>query len=38
MHVLFGCETWFVTLTEENKLREFGNEVLRKILRLRGTR
>lgn len=30
-HVLFGCESWFVTLTEENKLRVFVNEVLRKI-------
>ena len=30
-HVLFGCESWSVTLTEENKLRVFENEVLRKI-------
>ena len=29
--MLFGCESWFVTLTEENKLRVFENEVLRKI-------
>ena len=31
MHVLFGCEPWFVTLTEENKLRAFENQVLRKV-------
>jgi hypothetical protein len=31
MHVLYGCESWFVTLTEENKLRLFESELLRKI-------
>jgi hypothetical protein len=31
MYVLFGCEPWFVTLTEENKLRAFENQVLRKV-------
>ena len=28
---MFGCEPWFVTLTEENKLRAFENQVLRKV-------
>jgi hypothetical protein len=31
MQVLLRCEPWFVTLTEENKLRVFENQVLRKI-------
>ena len=29
--VLYGCETWFLTLREENRLRVFENKVLRKI-------
>jgi hypothetical protein len=29
--VLFGCETWSVTLGEEHRLRAFENRVLRKI-------
>jgi hypothetical protein len=29
--VLYGCETWSLTLGEENRLRVFGNRVLRKI-------
>ena len=29
--VLFGCETWTLTLKEEHRLRVFGNKVLRKI-------
>ena len=29
--VLFGCETWSLTLREERKLRVFENRVLRKI-------
>jgi len=29
--VLYGCETWFLTLREERRLRIFGNRVLRKI-------
>jgi hypothetical protein len=29
--VLYGCETWSVTLREEYKLRVFGNRVLRRI-------
>ena len=33
--VLYGCETWSLTLREERKLRVFDNRVLRKIF---GTR
>jgi hypothetical protein len=29
--VLYGCETWFLTLREENRLRVFENRVLRRI-------
>ena len=29
--VLYGCETWSLTLREECKLRVFENKVLRKI-------
>jgi hypothetical protein len=29
--VLYGCETWCLTLREEHKLRVFENRVLRKI-------
>jgi len=29
--VLYGCETWSLTLREERKLRLFGNVVLRRI-------
>ena len=29
--VLFGCETWSLTLKEEHRLRMFENKVLRKI-------
>jgi hypothetical protein len=29
--VLHGCETWFLTLREENRLRVFENRVLRRI-------
>jgi hypothetical protein len=29
--VLYGCETWFLTLREEHRLRVFGNRVLRRI-------
>jgi hypothetical protein len=28
---LYGCETWSLTLREENRLRVFENRVLRKI-------
>jgi hypothetical protein len=30
--VLYGCETWSLTLWEEHRLRVFENRVLRKIL------
>jgi hypothetical protein len=29
--VLYGCETWFLTLREEHRLTVFENKVLRKI-------
>jgi hypothetical protein len=29
--ILYGCETWSVTLREEQKLRVFENRVLRRI-------
>ena len=29
--VLYGCETWSLTLREERRLRMFGNRVLRGI-------
>jgi len=29
--VLYGCETWSPTVSEEHRLRVFGNRVLRKI-------
>ena len=29
--VLYGCETWSLTLREERRLRVFGNRVLRKV-------
>jgi hypothetical protein len=29
--VLYGCETWSLTLREEERLRVFGNRVLRRI-------
>jgi len=29
--VLYGCETWSLTLWEERKLRVFENRVLRRI-------
>ena len=28
---MYGCETWSLTLREENKLRVFANMVLRRI-------
>jgi len=30
--VLYGCETWLLTLREERRLRVFGNRVLWKML------
>jgi hypothetical protein len=29
--ILYGCETWSLTLTEEHRLRVFENKVLRRI-------
>ena len=29
--VLYGCETWLLTLREEHRLRVFDNRVLRRI-------
>ena len=31
MVVLYGCETWSLTLREEFRLRVFGNRILRRI-------
>jgi hypothetical protein len=28
--VLYGCETWSLTLREENRLRVFENKVIRR--------
>ena len=33
--VLYGCETWSLTLKEERRLRVFENRVLRRIFGLR---
>jgi len=33
--VLYGCESWSLTLREERKLRVFENRVLRRIFGLR---
>jgi hypothetical protein len=30
--VLYGCETWSLTLRDEHRLRVFENKVLRRIL------
>jgi hypothetical protein len=29
--ILYGCETWYLTLREEHRLRVFENRVLRRI-------
>jgi hypothetical protein len=34
--VLYGCETWSLTLREEIRMRVFENKVLRSYLGLRG--
>jgi hypothetical protein len=34
--VLYGCETWFLTLREKHRLRVFENRVLRKIFGPKG--
>jgi hypothetical protein len=33
--VLYGCETWSITLREKHRLRVFENRVLRRIFRLK---
>jgi hypothetical protein len=33
--VLYGCETWFLTLREEHRLRLFENRVLRRTFNLK---
>jgi hypothetical protein len=33
--VLFGCETWSLTISEEHRLRVFETRVLRRILGLK---
>ena len=35
--VLYGCETWSLTLTEEHRLTVFENKVLRKIIGVKKT-
>jgi hypothetical protein len=34
--VLYGCETWSLTLREERRVRVFGNRVLRGIFGAKG--
>ena len=34
--VLYGCETWSLTLREERRLRVFENRVLRKVFGPKG--
>jgi len=34
--VLFGCETWSLTLREESRLKVFENEALRRIFGPKG--
>jgi hypothetical protein len=36
--VLYGCETWSLTLKEVHRLKVFENRVLRKVLDLKGRR
>jgi hypothetical protein len=33
--VLYGCETWSLTLREEHRLKVFENRVLRRIFALK---
>jgi hypothetical protein len=33
--ILYGCETWSLTLREEHRLRVFENRVLRRIFTLK---
>jgi hypothetical protein len=34
--ILYGCETWSLTLREKHRLRVFGNRVLRRIFGPKG--
>ena len=34
--VLYGCETWSLTLREESRLRAFENRMLRRIIETKG--
>jgi hypothetical protein len=34
--VMYGCETWSLTIREEHRLRVFEIRVLRRIFRLKG--
>ena len=34
--ILYGCETWSLTLREERRLRVFENRVLRRVFGNRG--
>jgi hypothetical protein len=34
--VLYGCETWSLTLREEHRLKKFENRMLRRIFGLKG--
>jgi hypothetical protein len=36
--VLYGCETWYLTVREEHKLRVFGNRMMRSIYGPKGDR
>jgi hypothetical protein len=36
--VVYGCETWSLTLKEEHRLRVFENRIVREYLELRGMR
>ena len=36
--VLYGCETWYLTLREKCRLRVFENRILRRIFGSKGTR
>ena len=35
LHVVYGCQTWSLTLSEERRLRLFENRVLRRIFGLK---
>jgi hypothetical protein len=35
LEVLYGCETWSLTLSEEHRLKVFENKVLRRVFELK---